>query len=380
MEATMAWLVPGYKARLSEDLARWRAAGWVTPDGARAIEAELASGKSAIGLAPALATLGAILIGFAAMSFVAANWDHMSRLARLTLLGTGLVATYGAAIELYRRKLDRFAETAALAGIGLFGASIMLIAQMYHMHGEAADAVLLWGIGALIVAWATLSNTIFAASLLIFGTWSYMSVKVGIGQPTIHWTFLPAWASVAAGFLVTRWKRGGHLAAITLTIWIIVSSDIGSGAGVSGHFIVLAIGAALMGVSIAFGPAIDRVRQISDLILNYGLILAYAGAFALQFSFVRTSISSGVPFAIVVALTLAGIIATLMWAFRTENRSALWIAYTIFSIEVFAIYLRQIGSRVSTAAFFLIAGLIIIALAAAAYRMHRASEPKEIAS
>ncbi len=33
---------------------------------------------------------------------------------------------------------------AVLAGIALYGASIMLIAQMYHMDGNPPDAVLLW--------------------------------------------------------------------------------------------------------------------------------------------------------------------------------------------------------------------------------------------
>ena len=37
-------------------------------------------------------------------------------------------------------------------GIAVFGASIMLIAQMYHMEGNPPDAVLTWALGALLAA------------------------------------------------------------------------------------------------------------------------------------------------------------------------------------------------------------------------------------
>ena len=84
-------------AQLQADLARWRSQGWVSEAGAHEIGRELASRGSGVGLYGALAVLGAILLGFAAMSFVAANWDHMSKLARLVLLGSSIAASYGTA-------------------------------------------------------------------------------------------------------------------------------------------------------------------------------------------------------------------------------------------------------------------------------------------
>ena len=39
-----------------------------------------------------------------------------------------------------------------LGGIAVYGASIMLIAQMYHMEGNPPDAVLMWALGALLAA------------------------------------------------------------------------------------------------------------------------------------------------------------------------------------------------------------------------------------
>ena len=76
----------------------------------------------------------------------------MSKLARLALLLATLWACYGGAAYLFYRQLNAFAHAAVLGGIAVYGASIMLIAQMYHMEGNPPDAVLMWALGALLAA------------------------------------------------------------------------------------------------------------------------------------------------------------------------------------------------------------------------------------
>src|SRR5919201_1337468 len=86
-----------YRSRLERDLPRWQAQGWVSKEGAGAIRKELEAAGRGVGLSATLAILGAVLIGFAAMSFVAAHWQEMSKLARLALLFAGLWSAYGLA-------------------------------------------------------------------------------------------------------------------------------------------------------------------------------------------------------------------------------------------------------------------------------------------
>ena len=69
-------------------------------------------------------------------------------------------------------------------------------------------------------------------------------------------------------------------------------------------------------------------------------------------------------------LTLAALIGALAWAWRTGNRPALWLAYTGFSIEILALYAKKLGTLMGTSAFFLVTGLMVIALSALAYRLH----------
>src|SRR5262245_57339772 len=120
----MSW----YTHRVERDLTRWQAAGWITAGGANSIRADLASRKSPFGAAAILAMLGAVLFGLAVMSFVAANWNAMPKLARLLLLLAALWACYGGAAYLFRRKLEMFADAAVLGGVAVNGGSIMLIA------------------------------------------------------------------------------------------------------------------------------------------------------------------------------------------------------------------------------------------------------------
>src|SRR5690606_19372167 len=126
--------------------------------GLRGIRADLAQRGSGIDLSTSLAVLGAVLIGFAAMSFVAANWQDMPRIARLGLLIAALWGSYGLAGGLLARGHAGFGHAAVLAGVGVFGASIMLISQMYHIDGNPPDAVLTWAAGALLAGILLSSN------------------------------------------------------------------------------------------------------------------------------------------------------------------------------------------------------------------------------
>ena len=85
----------GQRKRLSEDIRRWRSLGWVTADGEVKIRDELASRGGGVGLASVLGILASVLLGFAAISFVAAHWQDMPRLFRLVLLLGLIWAGYG---------------------------------------------------------------------------------------------------------------------------------------------------------------------------------------------------------------------------------------------------------------------------------------------
>jgi uncharacterized membrane protein len=349
----------GYRARLQRDLPRWQSNGWVSEEGARAIRHELEAGGRGIGLSSALAVLGAVLIGFAAMSFVAGHWQDMSKLARIALLLAGLGGAYGLAGGLSARGLDGFAEAAVLAGVGLFGASIMLIAQMYHIEGNPPDAVLTWAFGALLAGVLLKSNPALAAAMLLVGLWSGWETDL---TGAVHWPFLAAWGIVALAFLWRGWLPGLHLSAAALSLWII---SLGYLFHDHAHGFVAALGLAIVALAIVGERVAPRLADAMPAVAGYGMAIAFAGLWALQF--VGRPSPGGL--AALALLTLALLIAAVWWGWRTQHRAALWLGYAGFSLEILSLYFKTIGSLLGTSLFFLVAGVVVSALAWLAYRL-----------
>jgi uncharacterized membrane protein len=366
----MSW----YRTRVERDLTRWQSAGWVSEAGAAAIRAELAARKPAFGVAGVLGILGAVLFGFAAMSFVAANWNDMSRLARLILLVGALWACYGGAAWLFARGLAAFAHAAVLGGIAVYGAGIMLIAQMYHMEGNPPDAVLLWALGALLAAALLRSNAALAAAFVLLGVWTGMERGINL---TPHWPFLLPWAATAAVAAWLAWRPGLHLAALCLAIWLAPLGHLILNR--HAHWVVAAIGVVAALAAIGAGPVIDRRVRASHALFAYAIAVAYAALFTWQFFddgliAARTKLTAG-QFSALAGFTLVLLVAAMYWAIRTDNRGALWVAYVAFAIEIGGLYIRMLGTLLNTSLFFLSAALVVTGLAWIAYRLHQRQTP-----
>jgi uncharacterized membrane protein len=350
-----------YRKRLERDLVRWREAGWVTPEGESAIRQDLAKGVRALGLANILAILAAVLIGFAAMSFVAANWQDMPRVFRVGLLLASLWVSYGLAGALARRALSGFAHAAILLGVAIFGASIMLISQMYHMDGNPPDAVLTWAGGALLAGVLLGSDPALAFAMVLVAVWGGWEETQ---REEVYWPFLAPWALVSAAFYWRRWRPGLHLSGLALTAFVVsLGYLLAEG---HAHGLVVALGLAVAGLALAGERLKPELSGLWPGALNYGMIIAFAALLALQF--VETPALD--VFTLLAVLALALSIAAIFWGLKSVNRGALWLGYIGFSIEIFAVYMKTIGTLLNTSLFFLVAGLLLSALAALAYRLH----------
>lgn len=351
----------GYQKRVKQDLARWRSAGWVTAEGETAILRDLAKPGRTLGLAPALATLGAVLLGFAAMSFIAANWSELPKLLRLAMVFGALWAAYAVAGMLFERKLEGFAHAAVLLGVSLFGVGIMLIAQMYHIEGHPPGAVLLWALGALLAGVLLRVNSSLVLALILVCIWSIWESSLMRG---VNWAFLLGWGAVAAAFLWTRWTPGFHLSGLALAGFIIsLGYRLGSG---DEHEIVVLAGLAIIGLSFIAREVSWLPRSLLPVGVGYGLAIAFAGLFAQQF-IEDPKLTDLVMLAI---LTLVLVVGAIMWGSRERYQGVLWLSYVGFSIEILALYFKTLGTLLGSSLFFLLAGLLVIALAVFAHRLH----------
>jgi uncharacterized membrane protein len=302
---------------------------------------------------------------------VAANWNEMARLFRLALILAGLFAAYGVAGVLFERRHPAFAHAAILAGVALYGAGIMLVAQMYHIDGHAPDAVLVWALGALLAGVVLRSNPALALAMLLMGLWSGWEMTI---TGHVHWAFLLGWAAVAAALCWRRWVPGLHLAAIVLAAWIISLGFLLFDG--HAHGVVVAIGLLVAAAGLAAPVAPKRWRPWGLPAVGYGTTIAFAGLYALQFV---ESQQLGV-FVLLAVLAMALVLAGIWYGLHTGSAIMLWLGYAGFSIEVLGVYFKTVGTLLGSSLFFLSAGVIVIILAAIAYRLHARAHVTQEAS
>lgn len=358
----------GYERRLTRDIARWQSAGWVSADGARLILADAAKGGSFLSLAPVLATLASVLMGFAVISFVAAHWDEMPKLLRLGVLFGGLWASYGLAGFFGTRGMKGFSDAAVLLAVAIFGGSIMLISQMFHIDGHPPDGILLWWIGALAAGVVLASNPALALTMALVGLWAFLETDQ---RGHVFWPFLIGWALVAAAFAWRQWRPGLHLSGLALSAFVIsLGYTLKQG---HEHGTVATIGL----LACAAGFAGERIQPAWAALwrgaIQYGAIIAFAALMALQFV-EHTQVRELIFLA---AITLGLLLGLIWYGLLSENRALLWLGYLGFSIEIFSIYMKTVGTLLDTSVFFLVAALLVAVLAGLAWRLHAHTGARE---
>ncbi len=359
MEVHLMW---GYQRRLARDIERWQSQGLVTAETGAKLLSDAARHGRDVSLPAVLGILASILFGFAVISFVAAHWIEMPRLARLGLLIGLLWAGYAAAGVLTSRGARMFADAAVLLSSTVFGASIMLISQMFHIDGNPPDGVLLWWIGALFAGAALRSNPTLALAMVLVCLWAGMEMS---SRLTVYWPFLIGWGLVTAAFIWQRWRPGLHLSALALSGFVITLGYLLSDG--NQHALVAGIGLGGCAAALLIDRAFPQWRELIAPLLGYAMIVAFAGVFAMQF-FADPSRSHLLALA---AFTLVALVAAISYGLAHGARGPLWIGYTAFSIEILALYWKTVGSILDTSLFFLVAGLIVAALAGMAWRIAR---------
>jgi len=213
-----------YKARITSDLARWREMGFLNQTSLEMIKRDVAKRRSGISFTAIIALLGIVSLCFAAITFVAANWDEMSRLLRVGILLGGLWLSYGLSVYFHLKRQNWLSQIFVLLGSALFGASIMLISQMYHLQGEQKDAILLWAAGTLIAALLMRSAPALVLAIVLFSIWHGFVLADfrpwGRGEIEINILYLPIWAIFAVGVWWLRSRIGAHFLALGGIFWL----------------------------------------------------------------------------------------------------------------------------------------------------------------
>lgn len=415
-----------YLRKLKSDIDLWIERGWVTPANAELILKASEERPTARRMPVILAILGAVLIGFAAMSFVAANWNEIPKLVKLMMIFGAMWAAWIAAIMLEKRNHPAYAQAAVLAGLALFGAGIMLIAQIYHIVTDDPAGVLAWAIAALTAAILLPSRPALALGILLAVIWSVFAWQLDDTVP--HWPFWVLWAISALVALRLAWGPGFHLVLIAGFVWQAVNvSAISDSFGIEPvwlliFFVLEALAvwlAALIAegraprfagtaqayaIVIAFAlfwifqlePPTNELREDATntgivICIGMGAVLAALLALALSRKLIEPRNAAGIGAIALAALTYpyveASNAALIPWVYAAlflalsawlvsygasrEWRFAVNFGFIAFGAELLWLYFETLGTLLDTALFFAAGGILLIAGAFIMERMRR---------
>lgn len=208
------------KSTLYTAISDWQKRGLLDDTTAEKLTIDLATQSSGKSFQTVLILLAVICLGFAAITFVAANWEDISRLTRVIIIIGSMWAAWGASVVFHSKGRGVLAQSFVLLACILFGAGIMLISQIYHMQGEPRDAVLLWMLGTLLGSALTRSVPALSFGIILLNIWSLLDNSPFSGHYEINLVFL-GFLAIAAG--LAFWMRSrfaGFLALFSLSGWI----------------------------------------------------------------------------------------------------------------------------------------------------------------
>ncbi|MFB2936894.1 DUF2157 domain-containing protein [Aerosakkonemataceae cyanobacterium BLCC-F154] len=119
--------------------------------------------------------LGSLLLGLAVITFVAANWQYLSREFRVFLLLSVFIGVNISGFYLWRYPTEqwqnRLGRGLLFLGALILGANMALMAQMFHQSGSPAGLYIVWGIGVLAMA--------YSLRLTLLGILSTLLIAIG---------------------------------------------------------------------------------------------------------------------------------------------------------------------------------------------------------
>ena len=276
-----------FLARLAKELPEWAARGWVQVGAERAILNHVAAqGGGTPLLTYAFSILGVLLFGSGIITYFAANWGEIPKLIKLAILFGSMWLAYGAAWHALREDhAPQLGQALLLLGAILFGANIMLIAQIYHIDAHFPNGVLLWSLGALVGAYLVRSQPLLVAAIVLGGLWTTLEFEHLSSRHQAHWSFLILWAAFLPLLYQHRFRAGLHLALVALLWWSVCAFGLEGLFWNSGSKIYLVqiyflayLALFLLGMLFA---TFDRLADFARTVQRYGMFAALVSAYAL---------------------------------------------------------------------------------------------------
>ena len=121
-----------------------------------------------------------LCIGLALIVLIGANWNEIPRAVRMGGLLLLTAGTQLAALRRYSQVGEGLATGLFFLGNIFYGASIILIAQIYHLGEYMPDGVFWWALGCLPVALLTRNPWLMLQTLFLAFIWAALEISHGV--------------------------------------------------------------------------------------------------------------------------------------------------------------------------------------------------------
>ncbi|MBI4354132.1 MAG: DUF2157 domain-containing protein [Candidatus Omnitrophica bacterium] len=370
-----------------QQIKRWLAEGVITPQQAEKMMADaLASRKERTSdrLIVVVSTIGALLLGIGAVLFVAANWEGLSELMKtLVLSGSTFGVSYLGYVLAYERKnFPKVGSALLFLGALLFGATLFLLAQMYHVEANSHLLILLWLIAILPLVYVLGSLPIAGLASVLWFMWIGLAIfrQIRVMSPSdvfalpilyllsgillfegggIHYlsealrgvarVYRVAALKVvmAALFLLTFRFFSGHYDG-----WNPRAEGAFSAAMVAGVSVAAVLAILLVVFNLCFNPSKSSTWKLEG-----GLSLGVLGLTLLLFFFPSTTN----VYTLLFNLVLVGCIAALIGiGYQREDMRVVNIGMSYFALFVLVRYCDWFWKLLPRSIFFMVGGTILV--------------------
>lgn len=155
---------------LRQEVQQWQAEDLLSEQQAQQILARYASHGSQLART-VFSVIGAVIFGLGVILFFAWNWASMGHVSKLGVIFTALLTAHIAGAYYRQRGQVALGEGLSALGTLLFGSGIFLVSQIYHIEEHYPNAFLVWGSGALLLAWALPSTTQGVFACILYALW-----------------------------------------------------------------------------------------------------------------------------------------------------------------------------------------------------------------
>lgn len=176
-------LIRLFKKDLASECSHWVEQNLISEDQARAIcqtyDIDYDASHSKASGYKVLISLGYLFIGLALITLLGANWDEIPRALRMGSLLLLTVGTHGIAFRFHLAGKRKNASGLFFLGNLFYGASIILIAQIYHLGEHMPDGVFWWALGTLPFGVLLKDSMLTLFSCLLALVWFWLEYSLG---------------------------------------------------------------------------------------------------------------------------------------------------------------------------------------------------------